>query len=226
MTGGRCLTGFRARTASALLALAAAPAAAFPEPGLDGGLALQRAEVDLRAATGGSVATRTTRAGVFLWDDSRPWLQLGIEGGPLLISQTGNPATAGAELHGSYLGFGLRSAFLRTPALDLVLAASYTYQRGEQDDGGRDVVLSWGELRGELAATLKLPALSISGGGYLLEIDGEQAVAGEETLILDSPDAGGAFIAASFAVDATGRIGLRAETGARRSLELVFARRF
>lgn len=211
------------RTIALLLALAAAPAQAVFE-GVDAGLIAERARLDLDDG----VETRTSRITLFLAEPVRPWLTLGLHGGPVLLTQSDNPATAGLELTGYHIGVSARAEAFRTEPLGIVGGLVYTYQRTDRDETAGDVVLTLHEARAELAGVARLASLQVQLGGYALHVDGEQTVSGStpSSRTVEAEETFGGFLQTDFLVDATGRIGLRVEAGAREAIALTFARQF
>lgn len=210
-----------------LALLAAAPAHADPQTGLEAGLILRHSELEWETQ-GRSIDAEVSRLGLALWEGAGPWLRLGLSGGPLRASQDDNPATAGMELSGQYLALSADIPLLSTRLLALTLGGSLSYNRAEGDRDSQDVKLTWYEGRGELAATLKLSSLYLSGGAFGLIIDGDETASGPLTYTRDfeAAESAGGFLAADYWVDPTGRVGIRGEFGASQGFELQFTRRF
>jgi len=222
----------RPATASRLLACTALLAATVPAAaqerfgeGLDVGLTVQRSEQDL-GIDGAGHETRISRLGLSIWESSLPWVQFGLQGGPIAVTQSGNPATAGMELTGYFVGIGARSKLYSDRLLDLDAEFGYTYYRADDSSDGRETRLAWYEGRAQAAVTLKLDRLHLSSGAFGMYVDGDQTGDGLPTRDLEQDEAFGGFLDVSFWVDADGRIQLRGEGGARNSLSLTFARRF
>lgn len=215
------------RAAAALLLLAALPARADLWTGLEAGLAVDHVEIGLDL-DGRDVEMDVTRLGIAIWESAGPRLRLGLEGGPLRVTQSDNPATAGMDLTGHYLAFSATGRLFESERFALGIAASLGYHRAEDDRGEQDTRLRWLDGRGELVATVSLLPLEISGGAYAYFIDGKETASGpmDHTLDFDAEDRLGGFVSADYWVDATGRVGLRADAGARQGFRLEFARRF
>lgn len=213
----------RASRLAALLLLAAGQAPAFDQ-GVEAALSLSREHVDLDAGT----ETRLSRISLSLSEQVRPFLALGLHGGPLLLTQSGNPATAGMELAGYHAGVSARAELFRQSPVGLAAGLSYSYQRAEGDDDDREVAVSLHEARGELAALLRLQSVQLQLGVYALQLEGDEIVAGTiaSSTRLDADATAGGFLQADFLVDPTGRVGLRLDGGAKQAATLTFARRF
>jgi hypothetical protein len=197
------------------------------QPGLEAGIALRHSELDLLSA-GNIIPTDVTRAGVALWESPRPWLRLGLEGGVLRLSQQDNPATQGMELTGQYAALSGSGHLSVSDTLDLSLRLSYGYQRAEGAPNLQQTRLSWHDGQAELAATLKLFPLYLSGGGFAYFIDGDETASGSLTYTreFEAAENSGAFLALDYWVDAGGRVSVRGELGGREGIEIQFARRF
>lgn len=206
-----------------LLLFIATPALAWDE-GLSVGLSFERSHLDLRSGA----QARSTRLVLALAEEVQPWLRLQLHGGPVLLTQGGNPATAGMSFTGLHLGVGAQAEWFRQQPLGLAAAFNYSYQQVEDRLEARDANLSWHEAVAELAALVRFAPLQLRLGGYGLYLDGDETISGDlnrsSSLMADRPL--GAFAQADFWVDWTGRISLRVDAGARQSVGLTFARQF
>mgnify|MGYP001151519489 CR=1 FL=1 len=215
------------RAALCLLLAATAPVVAqdrFGE-GLDVSLSVHRSEQELR--TGGlDYETRITRLGLEVWERSLPGVQLGLSGGPLWLTQSGNAATAGRELTGYFVGVGARGTLFSSPLLDFGVGLDYAYHRAEDDSAGRNIQLAWHQVRVEAGTTLKLERLRLLSGVYGLYLDGDQTGSDLATDDLETDRNVGGYLGAEYWLDAGGHIGVRGEAGAYNALSLTFARRF
>lgn len=226
----RCLGVRRARLLgllTALLLVAVQPARATLWSGVEAGLSVDHARIELDLE-GRDVQMKVSRLGIAIWEGMNPRLRLGLEGGPLRVTQRDNPATSGMELTGHYIALSAAGRLLERGRFALGLAASLGYHRADDDHGEQDIRLSWFDGRGELAITMDLTPLELSSGAYAYFIDGEETASGQlaHTLDFKAADTLGGFLSADYWVDATGRVSLRGDIGARRGVRLEFARRF
>ena len=212
--------------AFAALLCAALPAQAELVSGVEVGLNVQHQEIELDAE-GVAIDTDITRLGIAIWESAGP-VMLGLEGGPLRVTQNDNPATAGMDLTGQYIAVSAGGLLYTSERLDLGLSGSLGYNRADDDRDGQDTRLRWYEGRAELKTTVKLFPVYLSGGGYAIYLDGKETASGPFSYTRDFESDGnaGGFLALDYWTDATGRISLRADAGARNGFELQFARRF
>ncbi|NLO78744.1 MAG: hypothetical protein GX093_00245 [Xanthomonadaceae bacterium] len=209
--------------AAALLLGLAAPVAAWEE-GLTVGLSVERSHLELDSGA----EARSTRLVLQLAEEVRPWLRLQLRGGPVLLTQSGNSATAGMDFTGYHLGLGAQAEWFRQQPLGLMAAVRYNYQEVDDELETRKARLDWHEATAELAAVLRLQSVQLRLGGYGLHVDGDETVSGDLTRSssLEAERHYGGFAQLDFWVDWTGSVSLRLEAGARQGAELVFARRF
>jgi hypothetical protein len=215
--------GKSVRIAALLLAIATADAGAFDE-GVEAGLSGERVRIDFDTG----VETRTSRLSLFLSENVRPWLSFALHGGPLLLTQSGNPATRGLELSGYHLGVSARAEAFQHSAVGVVGSLHYSYQRADAREDDREVTITLHEARGELGALLRLQSLQLQLGSYALYLDGDETVSGPTpgSAQLEADEQFGGFVQADFLPDPTGTVSLRLDTGAREAITLRFARRF
>ena len=216
-----------ARSASLTLLLlsllAVEPALALGE-GVEAGLIVDRSHLDFRSGA----ETRTSRLTFFLAEEVQPWLSLNLNGGPVLLTQRGNPATAGMDLTGYHIGVGARAEWFRQQPLGLAAGVSYDYLRVDDELDERETTITLHEARGELAALVRTSFMQLQLGGYALYLDGDETTSGPvaSSSDIEADKTFGGFAQADFRVDWTGRISLRLEAGASQAASLTFARRF
>jgi len=206
-----------------LLLLSSAPAPAFDE-GVEAGLTIDRTHIDLD--TGAEL--RITGATLFLTEELRPGFKLGLHGGALLLSQSGNAEAAGLEPTGFRLGVSAHGELFPQHRFGLAGTLSYSYLRAEDSDADRDLTIALHLARAELAGQLRLNGSRLQLGAYALHIDGDETLAGtpNRSRPLAADRGTGGFIQADLWVDPTGRVSLRLDGGARQAAALSFARLF
>lgn len=213
----------RALLAALLLPLLAAPAQAWDE-NLAVGLRFERSHLDLDSGA----QARSSRLVLYLAEDASPWLRLYFHGGPVLLSLGGNPDTAGMSFTGYHLGVGAQAEWFRQQPLGLAAALRYGYQQVDDQLEEREATLSWHEGIGELAALVRMDTMQFHLGGYALYVDGDETISGDlhRSNTFKADRSFGAFAQADLFIDWSGRISLRADSGPRQSISLIFARDF
>ena len=231
--------------AALLLAAAAAPAAARDtahyygfEPGTRFSLTVAHERFDFRVDGEDRAPTRVTRAEGSLVEPFATWFQPGIVLGGAVLSQQDNPVTAGLDPVLWLAGLTLDSDWALPGPLTLRLHGAALYHRteaaeredtdGADADPDREVTLDWLELRLRALLRADLGAVIVTGGGYLLALEGDERLRGEErsTRDLSLVGSGGAYAELEVPVDRSGSIALAVEVGARDSMQVRFTRRF
>lgn len=209
--------------AATVCLLPIAPALAW-DAGLAVGLGFERSHLDLASGA----QARSSRLVLTLAEEVRPWLKLHLHGGPVLLTQGGNSATAGMSFTGYHLGLGAQAEWFRQQPLGLAAALRYSYQQVDDQLEERSARLDWHESSAELAARVRLDQLQLKLGGYGLYLDGDETLSGDlnRNSSLKARRNYGGFAQVDFWVDWTGSISLRVDAGARESVGLVFARQF
>lgn len=218
-----------ARRALSVIILAAAlslPAATNADGGLDVAASIARDTTDLRLEDGGVAESRYTRLGVEIWQRYRSWFQPGLTGGVGWMSLRGDLDSRGFSLSGEWLGLQLRSEVPVTDDVGLIGQLGWIYHQIDGSRDGERLELDWYDTEARLGVRASLGDVTLEAGGSWRDIDGEQSGSPVAGVDFEADDATGAYLAAWLAVDRTGRIGLRAETGHRRGVRLDFARRF
>jgi hypothetical protein len=193
--------------------------------------------VDLRFARndnpldyGDFVADTTTKWIGLSWReryDQR--VHLGMFGGYAYTTQTNNAATAGLELDGYHVGLSLHISLLETRRTNLYFSADYTYERVDNDDNTRDVVIDWHYPRARFGITFTpQSALRFYGGGDIGEIDGTERASGtfNRTVNFERSAKGGVFGGLDYNLDQDGYIGFELRSGINKGGEIYFKRRF
>lgn len=156
-------------------------------------------------------------------------LQLGVYADYALLTQGNNPETAGRELTGYHVGLSLDLELLRAGPAALFLAATLGYQRVDDEQEERDIVITWTEPSVRVGASGALGAgLRAYGGVRYGELDGEQRLSGarNETRAIDEAERSGAFAGVELKLDREGYVGAFVESGVDRTARIYFGRRF
>ena len=196
---------------------------------LDFSVRVGKARHNFDYAGGTKADTRLEWLGVAWYEQVAPRVQLGLAGGKLLLTQTGNTATVGMEPDGYYAGIDVRVALLETSVVQLFVHASYAYQRVKQENAGETVTLTWYEPRVQIgAAVAAAPRLRLFGGGRWNALDGQQRITGPtpQTVDFDADREVGGFAGLEFAVERDGFVGLEGRSGAGRGGEIYFKKLF
>lgn len=212
-----------------LLAVAAAGPVAHADYVDDVGevaLHIERFETDLDFS-GAAIDTRFSRIRLVLFEGADRRLQPALQVGALEVTQTGNSVTAGMGLTGAFIGLKLRSELQRGSA-DLRIEGTYAYHSAEDSTETQKVRLSWHEAELDLEAGLQAGNARLALGGYLQGMDGDETARGTVTRTrgFQAENGAGALAGVDYHLQGGGLIGLRAEVGARRGVELIFARSF
>ncbi|HWP94716.1 MAG TPA: hypothetical protein VNL72_03170 [Gammaproteobacteria bacterium] len=172
---------------------------------------------------------RVTAAGLTLHERYADWLVLGLALGYTRVTSDEDPALAGEDVTGGYLGVQADFRLFETKYLDLVGGVRYAYTDvSERTQGGNEIALRWTEGEGRLGAVLKYGPVRLAAGVYRLAIDGDQTENGgvTATRAIADVETEGSYAGLDFYVDRSGYIGVYGENGAREGLRLVFAREF
>ncbi|OOG25198.1 hypothetical protein B1C78_07205 [Thioalkalivibrio denitrificans] len=222
------------RTASLVLFLFLA--SAFPlvlqaqslSPGPELEVYLSREISDWRIEDGPTVETRVNRVGLSIRDHVAEGLWIGLHGGYLSLSQSGNSATQGMDLSGWYLGTSARWRFLRVGAVSMNLSGRYTYHEADDRVGDQDTRYSWHQYGAGVESVIRGESLALRLGADYTAIDGDERARGpiRHTRSLSEDEAVTVRAALDLLVDATGRISFQVEAGARRGAGVQFARQF
>ncbi|RFA31418.1 hypothetical protein CAI21_02045 [Alkalilimnicola ehrlichii] len=218
----------RVSTITALLGAFSLPSTAF---GWGHDIAVsadvRRAATDM-AYTTGEVETRTTQAGVTLFEPSISAFQPGIHFGYLWASQSDNEAVSGLDLQGQYFGINLKSRLFERSWLGLHFHASYTYMEAKDDIDEQETRLRWYEAEVAGGPSLNFERVQLDIGAYYRDIDGEEFATGDLTWTrnFEQDNDIGAYAELHYWTDPTGSISLRAEGGAYTAFQASFARRF
>lgn len=189
---------------------------------------LNREVSDWRLETGERVETRVNRLGLRIRDHVNDRLSVGIHGGYLGLTQSGNPATRGMDLAGWYLGTSARWRFLQAGPMSLSLLGQYTYNEADDRLPTQTTRYSWHEYGAGLESAVRLDVVQLRVGVDYIAVDGDEKASGavQRTFSVSEEEAVTARVALDLLVDATGRITIQAESGGRRGLGIWFARQF
>jgi hypothetical protein len=219
------------KTSALALLLLWAPCTAFAagESGLGAAIDFSRYRVDL-AYTGAPVETAAIdEIGLTLSETVTPDFDLALQGGYTDVDPGNHPAAAGFNLTGRFFGVVARYRPKLGPYVSLFAEAAY---RHHEADNGRTEdqydELKWYETEVRLGPAFRAGYFEFVVGGYYQHFDGDEHARGPLTFRRDFEvdSATGAFAGVSYYFDPTARIGLFGESGGRRGLRLLFARRF
>ncbi|MFN2348132.1 MAG: outer membrane beta-barrel protein [Thioalkalivibrio sp.] len=189
---------------------------------------LNREVSDWRLEGDSKVESRMNRLGLRVRDRVGDNLWIGIHGGYLELTQSGNPVTQGMDLGGWYLGSSARWRFVEVGPASLSLLGQYTYNEADDTLGDQTTRYTWHEYGAGLESGFTMDALRIRLGVDYTGVDGDEKSSGpvQRTLSLAEEESVTARAALDLLVDATGRITIQVETGARRGAGIWFARQF
>ncbi len=193
---------------------------------LDVSLDVTREISDFRYEDDLRVENRYTRLGASIRQREIRWFQPGLTGGVGWASQSGDPATEGYSLSGHWAGLDARSEWPLAGGLSLIGEVAWIYNQVEGTEAGDTVEATWYETRARAGLVGRVDRFIPEGGAIWQDIDGERRRPGRETSRFEADRATGAYAGAALRLDRTGRVGVYAQTGGRRALEVRFSRRF
>lgn len=212
-------------------AVAADLSVGLPQGGMSADLHLARDEIVLQARNGGQgeVETRLSRIGIAYAEAFAPGFSMGLSGGYLSASQTGQALTGGMRLTGNYAGIDAHGTVGLTDRLHLGLDARFTYHWMDDSRAGQKVQLDWAQA--ELAATARVAAggrVSLYAGPVYAVIRVDQRAQGTvaETTEFEGRRTSGWVGGVLVEVDLDGWIGAEIRQGVADGLALSFQRRF
>lgn len=201
--------------------------ASFEEPGMEATLLIQRYETDFDVDNS-KIESRISRIGLILYEPSYPSFQPGLHAGAFNINQSDNPVTAGISLTGNYLGVLFNTHLYKQRNLGILLGGSYTYFDADRAGDDQEVSLQWHEYMANLQVRYAHGNLYYAIGGYTHLINGDEVAFGTitQTRELKVNERTGAHFELEHRVDATGKVGIHIDNGARQGVGLVFSRGF
>ncbi|GAB4515136.1 MAG: hypothetical protein Tsb0026_20690 [Sulfuricaulis sp.] len=195
---------------------------------LDFSLRFARSKMPLDYA--GQTHDTTSRwLGFSLREKAGKRVTLGMYGGYAYITQTNNPVTAGIELDGFHAGFSLHGVLLEWQRASLYGALDYGYQKADHKSDTQTVVIDWAQPRAQLGVILALAQKwRLYGGGSYGKIDGEERASGSinRTLTFERGAQSGGFLGLDLNVEQDGYVGIEAQSGLMRGIDIYFKRRF
>jgi hypothetical protein len=199
----------------------------FESAGMEASLLIQRYETKLNVDNS-IIESRYNKVGVIIYEPSYKSFQPGLQLGALEINQSNNPVTAGISPTGNYIGVLFRSQFYSGGSLGLQLDGSYAYYSADKAKSDQEVNLNWHELIFYLSALSTYDDFYITFGAYSQLIDGDETAFGSitQTRQFNEDKRSGIHFEFHYWVDATGKIGIIADSGGRQGIGLVFTREF
>lgn len=201
--------------------------ASFESSGMEATLSIQRLKINLDVDDS-IIESRINRIGLILYEPGNQAFQAGLQAGALEINQTDNPVTTGINITGNYLGILFRSLLFRHGHSGLQLKGSYTYHDADKLLSDQEINFRWHELLLNVNALLAYENFNLALGGYSYLIDGDETDFGSitQTREFTEDEKTGVHLGFEYRVDATGRVGIHVDSGARRGVGLVFTREF
>jgi hypothetical protein len=218
----------RLAAAPIVLCLALTSPAPAQTTGTEFEVFLKREVSDWRLEGGHRVETRINRLGMQISDHVTGGLWIGIHGGYLSMSQSGNPATQGMDLGGWFLGTSGRWRFLEAGPVALSLLGQYTYNDADSSLDNQRTRYSWHHYGAGLESAFRLDAVQLRLGVDYSAVDGDEKASGpvQRTLSLSEDESVTSRAALDLFVDPTGWITFQVESGGRRGAGIWFARRY
>lgn len=210
-----------------LLACFGTPVAAGGYADSLSGASIEFESVDFEVEVGGAPATfEMERVGVTLVERQHERLALGLRGGYLSLSSNDDPALAGVDPEGGFLGVTVVGTLWQHGSLRLLAQGDYLYAHSRKDSPAQKTTLKWTEGSLRAALSWRLGPVELVGGVHRSMLRGDEVLSGGLVVTRDFELASesGSFLGLDLAVEETGRIGVRLESGAREGIALVFAR--
>ena len=200
---------------------------AYESPGMEASLVIQNLDTDFKYDDS-IVKSSIDRIAMILFEPSYPSFQPGLQIGAFEINQDNNPVTNGINLAGNYLGVIFRSSLLRTEHSVIQVEGSYAYYSADKIFRDQEINLRWHEVQLQAYLLLEYGSLNFSLGGYTHSINGDEAAHGliTQTRNFEERENNGIHAGLDFWVDATGKVGVHANSGGGKEISLIFTRVF
>lgn len=200
----------------------------YDDVALDVRFGVQRETGELHYDDGRETEISHTRIEATLYQTGLRWFQPGLYLATGWTSLDGDPATDGLDPAGESLGLRLLSEVPFGAGLTWVGRGAYTYHGLDDEAGGTTLELKWYELDLRTGLAWTMERIVLSGGGYYLDIDGEEQISGDVSRTRDFglDEHVGVWAGLGVRVEPAGRVQLYVQTGPRASVGVRFARRF
>lgn len=174
------------------------------------------------------IENRASRIYAAFYEPAYPWFKPGLKLGYISASQNNNPVSAGKDLTGELIGLSMRSINSSGQFFNPQLQLDYIYNIAKNDSTGQDLTQKWFEFTLKAGISFNTKILSLALGGYHFTIDGDEQASGtiNHTYTIKQDKQTGSYLDFTLYVDATGKVGVHAEGGSRKGLNLIFSRNF
>jgi hypothetical protein len=219
----------RLRSLGFLALFIAISAGAAPVPAaLDFALHLSRLDIPLSDGAH-AITTTVKQLGVVSFDIGQQTLQPGIGVGYAYASDSQQSVTAGMELEGFYIAPALRSVLLDGRRLNIMLTATYLYQRVKDSNADQAVTLEWHQpqLDLELKYRISRPIGLLLAGQYG-RIDADEKLSGsiDQTITLHSGPTLGYRAGLDLDLGGDGHVGMLVHRSIGDGVEIYFQQLF
>ena len=173
--------------------------------------------------------THISRLGIGWKEKISEYIHGGLKAGYLDISQANNPISTSRITEGQYFGITLGSTIIDLEWFSLNSGLGYSYNSTEKQETSQSVELRWNQTVLNVQTTFHfIPRLSLTLGGKLIWIDGEERATGTITQIrsFEQNKIEGYYARIDLATDRTGSIGVSWEGGTQEGVSVYFRRQF
>ncbi|NOX42220.1 MAG: hypothetical protein GXP19_00565 [Gammaproteobacteria bacterium] len=190
-------------------------------------LNLERVTTDLKFDNA-VIENRISRIYMSIYEASYAWFQPGLKLGYLSSTQSNNPITAGINLSGEIIGISLITNIPPRRFLSTQIEMDYLYHDVNKETFTQKVSLKWYEFIAKAGVSINPGLWQLSIGRYFHLIDGDETAYGTiiQTRHFKEEKQTGSYLDFTLFVDSTGKVGIRAQGGSRRGINLVFSREY
>lgn len=176
----------------------------------------------------GSHEADVSRYGISVSQAASPWVDLGLEGGLLILSVNNATLAPATDNGGRYLGLFADWHTDLGNYLGLEGRVSYSWNDDDFQAPNQQAQVTWYQSYVSLGPSLRVQNWRFSAGGYWQRYNGSETDNGGVTGKQDFSAArrGGVYAGFAYYVDRTGSIGLYASRGGRNGVQLVFRREY
>lgn len=205
----------------------------FIAPGAEAQLVLERIDRDI-ISQGVTGELRSQRLQANLYEAPYRWLQGGFHFGYLTASHDDAILTSGLSPVGESLGITLRSPRMYQRTIAPHWSLSYTYNKADRSDEVYRSDIRWHDYFAKLGLILRAGELSLSGGGYYAELEGEEqsyetisaTVTTSTTRRFKARNNGGSWLSINYTLNHNRYLEFTLMSGAQHGAALTFATQF
>ena len=189
----------------------------------------QSYNTDWRYTNNSTQDTRISRLGIGWKEKISEYIHGGLKAGYLDITQANNPISTARITEGQYFGITIGSTIIDLEWFNLSSGLSYSYNSTERQETSQSIELRWNQTVLDIQSSFHLiPRLSLTLGGKLTWIEGEERATGTITQVrsFEQNKIEGYYARIDLATDRTGSIGVSWEGGTQDGVSIYFRRQF